>query len=194
MSDTQQTQLSAASELMQLEGQLRNGASWFYWIAGLSVINTAIVLFGGAWSFIIGLGITQVIDAVAYTVAENAQEGSAFIVKGMGVVLDLAVAGLFVVFGWLALQKKAWAFLVGMVLYAMDGMLFLLVQDYLSLGFHAFALFCIFTGYQAMKKLNEMPPELATEPADESDASFAASLEAEEESEPEPEMAEAGRR
>jgi len=194
MSDTQQAQLSTASDQIQLEGQLRNGASWFYWIAGLSVINTAIVIFGGAWSFIIGLGITQLIDAVAYTVAENAQEGSAFIVKGMGVVLDLAVAGLFVLFGWLAIQQKAWAFVVGMVLYALDGMLFLLVQDFLSLGFHAFALFCIFTGYQAMKKLEALPPALDTGPFEAPDASFADSLEAEGETEPEPEMAEAGGR
>jgi len=194
MSDTQQDRFSAASERMQLEGQLRNGASWFYWIAGLSVINTAIILFGGAWSFIIGLGITQVIDAVAFTVAQNAHEGSALIVKGMGVVLDLAVAGLFVVFGWLAVQKKAWAFVVGMVLYALDGLLFLLVQDFLSLGFHAFALFCIFTGFQAMKKLNEMPSELELSGAP--GESLGAPLDADGDafSETEPEMAEAGSR
>src|SRR5574340_77246 len=39
-----------------------NGANWFYWIAGLSVVNSVIVLFGGAWYFLVGLGATQFVD------------------------------------------------------------------------------------------------------------------------------------
>jgi hypothetical protein len=43
-----------------------------------------------------------------------------------------------------------------MLLYFVDGLIFLLVQDWLSIGFHAFALFCIFGGYASMKKLAQL--------------------------------------
>ena len=35
--------------------QLKSGANWFYWIAGLSLINSAIFVFGGNVNFIAGL-------------------------------------------------------------------------------------------------------------------------------------------
>ena len=41
---------------------IKRGASWFDWIAALSVINSAISLFSGTWYFVLGLGITEVID------------------------------------------------------------------------------------------------------------------------------------
>jgi hypothetical protein len=44
-----------------------------------------------------------------------------------------------------------------MVLYTLDGMIFLLGPDWLALGFHAFALFCIFNGYRALRRLNVRP-------------------------------------
>jgi len=150
-----------SQEQLRLEGTLRNGASWFYWIAGLSVVNTAIILSGGQWSFIVGLGITQVIDSVAHHVTLEAEAGTVLVAKVMAGGFDLLVAGMFVLFGWLACQRKAWAFVVGMVLYALDGMLFLLVSDFLSLGFHGFALFCIFAGFQALRKLEATRPTAA---------------------------------
>jgi len=48
----------------KLENQVRSGASWFFWIAGLSVINAVILLAGGSWNFLIGLGITQFVSAL----------------------------------------------------------------------------------------------------------------------------------
>ena len=35
-------------------GQLRSGASWFYWVAGLSLINTIAAFSGSSWTFIGG--------------------------------------------------------------------------------------------------------------------------------------------
>jgi len=49
-------------EKLRVEQQLKGGASWFVWIAALSVINSVILLSGGTWSFIFGLGITQIVD------------------------------------------------------------------------------------------------------------------------------------
>ncbi len=38
-------------------------------------------------------------------------------------------------------------------LYALDGLLFLIVEDFLSIGFHIFALYNIFVGLKALNKL-----------------------------------------
>jgi len=48
------------------------------------------------------------------------------------------------------------AFVLGILLSFFDGLTFLLVQDWLSIGYQAFALVCIFSGYASMKKLAPM--------------------------------------
>src|SRR2546428_6752639 len=49
---------ATGEERKTLERQRRNGAQWFYWIAGLSLINAAIALAGQEWRFIFGVGVT----------------------------------------------------------------------------------------------------------------------------------------
>src|SRR5690349_15552832 len=48
------------------ERKIKSGAGWFYWIAGLSLINSVIAATGAGWAFIVGLGVTQFIDAFAH--------------------------------------------------------------------------------------------------------------------------------
>ncbi len=116
-------------------------ARWFYWIAGLSLVNSAVVIFGGHFHFVVGLGVTSIVDAMAK------QAGSA------GVVLDLIingfVAALFFVFGSFASKAQKWAFVVGMGLYALDGLLLLTARDILSVAFHGYALYCLYRGLAA---------------------------------------------
>jgi hypothetical protein len=133
---------------LRLANTARSGAGWFYWIAGLSVINSIATLSGSSWGFIIGLGITQVFDALASNLGGSG--------KLVALVLDLLAAGVLVVFGVFANKGRAWAFVVGMILYALDGLIFLVVGDWLSVGFHVFALFCILAGFSANQKLRAL--------------------------------------
>jgi hypothetical protein len=71
-------------------------------------------------------------------------------------MFDVFVAGVFAVFGFFAGKRHRWAFIVGMILYAIDGLLFLLIGDFLSIAFHGFALFCIFSGLKAEGRLRRM--------------------------------------
>ena len=139
------------AEKLKLESSRRSGADWFFWIAGLSLINSIILLSGKQLNFVIGLGITQVFDAIA---AELAKEVGSF-VKVIAFFFDIVAASVFVVFGILARKRYAWAFVVGMIIYGIDGLLFFLGMDILSIGFHVFALFCIYSGYKATCKLSE---------------------------------------
>lgn len=143
----------------QLEQRFHNGASWFYWVAGLSLVNSVIVLFGGEWGFIFGLGITQVVDAIAATVAAEAPDlttASKLVSFGADGLIVAAVAFM----GWLAHKGKQWVFVLGLALYTLDALLFLLVGDYLSLAFHGWVFFAVTSGLVACRKLAalEVPP------------------------------------
>lgn len=154
----EEKQAKAIQMQMQLEQQLKGGASWFYWIAGLSLINTVLLLTGSDWSFVVGLGITQIISGIGSIIAEKV----GFAGTALAFVLSFIVAGTFVLFGVFANKRHLWAFIAGMVLYALDGMLFLLIPDWLSIGFHVFVLFCIFTGLKARGRLIELEKNTAS--------------------------------
>jgi hypothetical protein len=47
-----------------------------------------------------------------------------------------------------------WVFVVGMVFYGPDDLLFLLVGDWFGLAFHVFVLFCRFKSLEAARALN----------------------------------------
>lgn len=126
-------------------GQIRSGGSWFYWVAGLSLINSFAALSGTNWRFIIGLGITQLIDGLGSDLGGGG--------KAVVLVLDLLAAGLFILFGIFATKGHRWAFIVGMILFALDGLIFLLVRDWLGVGFHVFVLYCLFRGFTACQQL-----------------------------------------
>src|ERR1051325_5187828 len=132
----------------RLQRKIKSGAGWFHWIAALSLINSVIAAAGAGWTFIVGLGVTQFLDAFAHGI-----ESGAATVVALG--LDVLVAGVFVFFGIFAGKRHTWAFLIGMILYGLDGLLFLLVSDWLSVGFHGFALYCIFKGFQSLRELND---------------------------------------
>ena len=142
------------AEKLKLESSRRGGADWFFWIAGLSLINSIVFLTGKQWNFVIGLGITQVIDAIAIELSKDL--GS--FVKVIAFFFDVVAASIFIIFGILARKRYAWAFIVGMIIYAIDGLLFLLGMDLLSIGFHVFALICIYSGYKATCKMKEQAP------------------------------------
>ena len=129
-----------------LEKQLKGGGSWFYWIAGLTLVNSVMALSGSGTRFILGLGITQIFDELAQRMS----------LLAVGVVLDLLAAAVFVFFGVFANKRHTWSFIVGMALYTLDGLIYLIAQEWLGVGFHAFALFCLFRGFKACRELNKV--------------------------------------
>ena len=141
-----EAQKMAVEAELKNEATLKSGAGWFYWIAGFSLVNSAIMFCGGDSGFVIGLGITILADAI------GRELGTVGIV--LAVVFDLIVAGGVVALGVWAGKRKKWAFIVGMILYGLDGLLLLAAQDFLSAGFHGFALYCIFGGYQALRRMH----------------------------------------
>ncbi len=130
--------------------QVKNGANWFYWIAALSMINSAIFIFGGNWNFFAGLAVTQIADSLMVAISRS--DGFS-VAKIIALAMDFIIAGIFVMCGIFAGRLQSWAFVIGMILYALDGVLALLLGAFLSAGFHAFALFMIYKGFAASRHL-----------------------------------------
>lgn len=144
-----------ANEIAEQTRRQQSGANWFFWIAALSLINSVIVLMGGRWSFLAGLGVTQIIDGFASALAR--EFGGA--ATAIALLLDLGAAAVVTFFGLLARQRHSWAFIIGMAVYVLDGVLFVLVQDWLPAAFHAYALFYIYRGLVANNRLTQLARE-----------------------------------
>jgi|SRR5215216_795573 len=144
----------------ELSQRFKSGANWFYWIAGLTIVTSLITFFGGGIRFLFSLGSTQIIDGIA--AALSADVGGA--AQVVALALDLIVTGVFVLFGYLSNQKYLWAFMLGMVVFLLDGLLSLIFQDWISLLAHGFVLYCLFRGYQAGRELLSLEKVMAETP------------------------------
>jgi len=143
--------------IAQSEPTVLSGASWFWWIAGLSVVNSVLIHSGSDTSFVIGLGFTLVVDAML--------KGYLLVAVAIDAVALAIICGL----GFYARKGYLWAFVTGIVLYALDALIYLAFQDWMSVAFHGLALFYLFRGakalHAALKEAKEAPAAAAPPPA-----------------------------
>lgn len=127
--------------------RMRRGAGWFLTIAILSGVNALLQIFDAKIRFIFGLGITQVVDAIAHGMER-------------GTMVVIVVDGLFILMLILCSQwaktGSQGAFLGGMIAYALDGVLLLLFSMWLDAAVHAYALWMIWQGYSASRELAQL--------------------------------------
>jgi hypothetical protein len=146
------SQLFVIQQKLALDSKIRSGIGWFFWIAGLSLINSVVFFLGASFTFVAGLGVTQVIDGFLFGFTSDL--GSEWqIVRFIGLFIDIIIAAVFVVFGVLGRKHYRIPVIIGMVLYALDAVILLLFQDFLGAGFHAFALFGIWGGLKGISGL-----------------------------------------
>ena len=150
-------------EHADLEQRYKSGANWFYWIAGLTLVTSILSYSGADWRFLISLGTTQVIDALSVELGGSAQT--------IAMVLDVILAGIFVVFGVLANKKLLWAYILGMAVFVIDGLVSMLVQDWIGVIAHVVVLVFMVPGFLAGRKLVEIEQAMAQSQAAEAQAS-----------------------
>lgn len=126
--------------------RIKSSASWFYLIAGLSLINSIVAFAGKNFQFIFGLGVTQMLDELGSRIASGG--------PAVALVLDFLVAGILIVFGIFANKAHSWAFILGMLCLAGDTLLVLLAQYWPGVAVHILVLFFLFRGLVACRKLN----------------------------------------
>lgn len=151
---------AAADGLALLIQRGRSGADWFFWIAALSLVNTAITHFGGDRHFVVGLGVTQIVDGVASVIAKDNPPSQPLAV-GIAVAFSVMCSATAALVGYMARNRWQVIFVMGMFVYLLDGLLFLLFQDWMSLGFHGFALFCMWSGFSAFQQLAKIERHFA---------------------------------
>jgi hypothetical protein len=137
---------------VKLHAQVKSGAGWFYWIAGLSAINTVVFLMGSDWAFVAGLGLTMLVDVVGLAFATELGD----VAKYAAVFVDVIILGVVALFGYLAGRRQTWAFIVGMALYGLDSLLVLWMESWISFGFHLLALYYLFAGLRACIEANRL--------------------------------------
>jgi hypothetical protein len=136
---------AAAALDPELEKRMKSGAGWFYWIAGFSIVNSILIHTGQQWGFALGLGVSAILDGMAAGVGGAA--------RAIAIGLNILACGIVILFGYFAGKGHGWAFIIGMILLGLDTALTGLLQMWLSLALHLFALFCIFAGFKASRAL-----------------------------------------
>ena len=142
------------AQISLMRGRMKAGANWYYAIAILSLVNTIIFLTGNYRYFIVGLGLTQLIDSISAQLIKNIPNLK-ILIQAVGLTFDILAAGVFAWFGYQAHKRHDWAYSIGMGLYALDGALFAWLQDYLGLGFHLFVLYGLYLGRRANRDLKK---------------------------------------
>ena len=138
------------------------GANWFYWIAALSLVNTAMAHGGADRHFIIGLSVTAIVDAIALAIGKENPE-VATLAMGIAIGFSVCVAAVVILFGWLSRKRILWVFGIGMGLYLLDGLAYLALSDFLSAAFHGYALFSMYRGFGAYRQMAQLEAALQTD-------------------------------
>jgi len=121
--------------LEEAQKTIRAKGSWFFWIAVLSLVNSFLAAKGSY--FIAGLAISQIIDGLV-----SATTGA------VNYLISLIAPALFAIFGYFAFKLNRWAFIVGSVIYLLDGLIYLYFQSWLAAAFHVYVLYKLFQGYK----------------------------------------------
>jgi hypothetical protein len=148
MSTPSTDQSDLAAQKLQVEHALKGSSSWFVVIAGFSFVNSVLSMTGASIQFIFGLGLTQIVDAVAH--------GSSGAGIALGLIINCMIAGVFVFFWKFARTGAKWAFYSGMSLYVVDALILLALKDFLSVAFHGWALYRMYGGVKLLPALEQL--------------------------------------
>ena len=126
----------------ELQVAARNGANWFFWIAGLAVINsvTSLINVNGMPNYVFvltgllggntAIGIAVILGIGQWGPAVN------LIVQSF----NFALAILFAIMGRLARKQQRWVFIVALAFFAVDSVMTMIYGDLIGLAIHGVAL------------------------------------------------------
>lgn len=143
------------AEAAALKSQIDSYANWFYWIAGLSLVNALATMFGSSWGFAMGLGATTILSHLGRSGISGADVSAIFL--AIVWTLTFGIILLFALFGIWSRRPSTTFFIVGIVLYVLDSLIFLMSGDWIGLVLHAVALFFLWGGFSAARKYHSLP-------------------------------------
>lgn len=134
----------------QLQRRRNNGGAWFYWIGAASILNSVLNAAGSAWGLPVGLGVTYLIDGVARGLSNTVRTPI------YAFTIDLAIASGFLFIGRAARRGNLSWYAVGIGLYLLDGLVFVLGQDLLGIALHAIGVYGLVSGWRASRSLKQV--------------------------------------
>lgn len=127
----------------ETEEEVRRAAYWFFGIGALSIINTFLASKGAF--FILGLALSQVVDVLVIDITGE-----------QNLFFSFLPSLLFILFGVFGLKLQRWAFVVGALVYALDGIIYFYAQEWLAGGIHIFVLYKLYHGYKSLTEYEEL--------------------------------------
>jgi len=134
----------------QLLQRRLSGGAWFYWIGGASILNSVLNAAGSQWGLVVGLGVTYLIDGVAQGLSETVRTPI------YAFVIDLAIASGFLLIGRAARRGNLGWYAVGIGLYLLDALVFVLGPDLLGIAVHAIGIYGLVSGWRATRSLRQL--------------------------------------
>ena len=136
-------------EVEEIQNKIKKAANWFYWIAALSIINS-ILNFDTPSNigFTAALGISQIVDGFIMDLYGSYHYYATII----NVLISLVIA----VIGYNARKANKTAFIIGLNVYALDGILFFYYNIWINFAFHILVLYFIYQGIPAINELKKL--------------------------------------
>jgi hypothetical protein len=125
-----------------VQQRINTGANWFYWIAGVTLVNSVTTYSGSPFRFVMGLGATQLLDGFT----SGSHLSSVAVGIDALVILTCAIVGRYA-------RTGRPVYIVGMIVYGLDTLIFVVLRDIAGLAFHGFVLWNLLRGVRAFGEL-----------------------------------------
>lgn len=135
-----------------VDEDVKKAANWFYWKAGLTVVNSILAIAGVYWQFFLGLTLPQLFHGILIGISEMSPDTNVKPFQGIVLLLSLFGSGLVGFFGYQAKQAKKWAFILGIVIFAFDGLLYLLTLSVFGILIHGYAIYSLKKAFSNCRK------------------------------------------
>ncbi|OPZ90357.1 MAG: hypothetical protein BWY75_00768 [bacterium ADurb.Bin425] len=144
----------------RFEAAFKSSASWFFWMAGCTVVNLFMVFTKSNFGLALGMS-DSLMMAFVNLLKPPSTETGALIAFGGVIASNVLYIALMAVFGIFAGKGKVWAYSLGLSLALVDGIFCLLGNEWIGTAVHGMAVWFIFQGLRlAIAVRNTSPEEL----------------------------------
>lgn len=125
---------------------ISGGASWFLLIGIISMLNIIFFATKQDVQFILGLGINYIILGVA----DGIKQSLGLNLFPIAYVLTFLISTVFLFIWKNSKSESKTVYLIGLILYGLDSLIFVFSKEWWNLGFHIFAFLLLANGYNAL--------------------------------------------
>jgi hypothetical protein len=136
---------AAEQQRADLRTESLNAANFFFLAAGLAALGSGLLLI--RINVIVSIGLIDLLRLYGAPLGPL----YALVVYGAAFVWIIVLVGL----GFAARSAQRWAFLAGMVLYAIDMIMLIMMFSLWAFGIHAFFIFMWYKGQKALQDLKQ---------------------------------------